>query len=266
MQEEIERELARLGGRSACVVLRLNPSSARGYEQLVALRPEQRFAAASLAKVPMLVEMMQQVHAGQLSWDTCYAVAPEQRVAGSGVLAELSSQLRPTLADLAYLMITISDNTASNLLLSLVGMEAVNTTMQHMGLKATRLERRFMDFAARQAGHDNWTCAGDMAQLFMAIATELPERERVLAILLRQNDYTLLPGYWGEDIPFAHKTGALEGTLHDAGILYPSAPASASTPPPIVIAALTDQQTDEPLTRYVLARIGRILYDKAARL
>ena len=52
------------------------------------------------------------------------------------------------------------------MLLDLVSLEAVNATMQGLGLTKTRLERRFMDFAARKAGRDNWTTAGEMARLF----------------------------------------------------------------------------------------------------
>jgi beta-lactamase class A len=262
MQALIEQELHKLGGRTACVVLRLDLSAETeteaGYEQLVSVHPERRFAAASLAKVPILVEVAHQVHQKRLAWETCYSVAEEDRVGGSGVLAELSPQFRPTLHDLAHLMITISDNTASNTLLSLVGIEAVNETMRQLGLTTTRLERRFMDFVARQAGRDNWTSAGDLARLFAAIATRLPEREQMLAILRRQNDFALLPGYWGEDFPFAHKTGWLNGILHDAGILYsPTSPNAA----PLVIVTLTDEQVDEPLTRYVISQIGRKVWE-----
>jgi len=190
-------------------------------------------------------------------------------VTSSGVITDLSAELRPTLHDLAHLMITISDNTAANMLLYLVGMEAVNTTMQQVGLTSTHLERRFMDFAARKSGRENWTTPGDMALIFSYLCSELlPERERMLNMLLRQNDHTMLSGYWGEDIPFAHKTGKLEGVLHDAGILYPPLPSgSAHTPhTPLIVIVMTADQTDEPLTRYTLARIGGIIYNEYCTL
>jgi beta-lactamase class A len=228
--------------------------------ELVSIHADMLFPAASLAKLPILVEVARQAEFGLLSWKKRYAVPDTARVASDGVLADLSAGLRPELFDLAHLMITISDNTASNMLLDIVGMDAVNMTMQQLGLTSTRLERRFLDFEARKVGRDNWTTARDMALLLTLFCTDLlPGKEKMLKMLLRQNDYTILSAYWGEHVPFAHKTGGLEGIIHDAGILYPQDPAIR----PVIIVVMTEGQADEPLTRYTLARIGRIIYDQA---
>ncbi len=261
MQYEIERELSTLGGRSACVVVRLDEAAPR---ELVSIHCDMLFPAASLVKVPILIEAARQIEFGLLAWDTRYTVPDTAHVSSSGVLTDLSPDLRPTLRDLAHLMITISDNTASNMLLSLMDMDSVNTTMQQLGANSTRVERRFMDFEARKAGSENWTTAGDMALLLSFFCTDLlPGREQMLKMLLRQNDHSLLSAYWNEDIPFAHKTGELEGILHDAGILYPPYP--VQTPqPPLIVVVMTAEQSDIPLTRYVLARIGRIVYNQEA--
>lgn len=253
MQNAIEHELAEVGGRSACIVLSLKQAAP---QELVSINPDIVFPAASLAKLPILVEIARQVDLGLLRWDTRYAVPASALVSSSGVLADLSSDLRPTLLDLAHLMITISDNTAANMLLYLIGMDAVNTTMQQLGLTSTRLERRFMDFEARKNGRDNWTTAGDIALLLSYLCTDFfPGKGQMLKMLLRQNDQTLLSVYWGEDVPFAHKTGGLEGVIHDAGILYPAHPPRS----PIIIVVMTADQADEALTRYRLACIGKAI-------
>jgi beta-lactamase class A len=258
MQQAIEQELARLSGRWACVVIRMHGSTP---QELVSLNPTLLFPAASLAKVPILIEVARQVEQGMLSWHTRYTLPDPVRASSSGVIADLSPALQPTLHDLAHLMITISDNTAANMLLHLVGFAAVNATMQQLGLQATRLERRFMDFAARQQGRDNWTTAGDMADLFFRLCSHsLPGSQDMLKILLHQNDYTLLPAYWGEDLPFAHKTGDLPGVTHDAGILFPPLAHISAKNAPLIIAVLTSEQVDQPFTRYVLARIGKLIY------
>jgi beta-lactamase class A len=209
-----------------------------------------------------------QVAHGKLSWEECYAVPPTARVQSDGVLGDLSPGLRMTLHDIAHLMITISDNTASNLLLDLVGMDAVNATMHDIGLTSTRLERHFIDFAARQAGLDNWTTAEDMTLLFSYLCTHhLANSESLLRILLRQNYNSLLPAYWGDDVPFAHKTGGLAGIIHDAGILYPPytphvrSGKGRSGRTAYIIVALTADQPDVPFTSYILSRIGKIIYD-----
>ena len=255
MQNAIEHELAELGGRSACIVLGLKHTAP---QELVSINPDMIFPAASLAKLPILVEVMRQVDLDILRWDTRYVVPTSARVPGSGALADLSPDLRPALSDLAHLMISISDNTAANLLLYLVGMDSVNTTMHQLGLTSTRLERRFMDFEARKSGRDNWTTAGDMALLLSYLCTDFfPGKEQILNMLLRQNDNTLLSVYWGEDVPFAHKTGGLQGIIHDAGILHPSHAPQV----PLIVVVMTAEQADEALTRYTLARIGKIIYD-----
>jgi beta-lactamase class A len=255
MQKTIELGLTSLGGRFACIVMQLGKAAPR---ELVTINVDMAFPAASLAKLPILVEVARQVEAGHLSWETRYKVSEEASVNNTGVLADLLPDLQPTVHDLAHLMITISDNTAANMLLNLVGMQAINVTMQQLGLTSTRLERRFIDFNARKAGLDNWTTAGDMALLLSYLCTGmLPDHERLLSMLLCQNDRTVLPAYWGEQVPFAHKTGELPGILHDAGILYP--PDMIETP--FIIVVLTSEMRDEPLTRYTLARLGGTIYN-----
>jgi len=255
MQKTIELALTSLGGRFACIVIQLDKAAPR---ELVTINADTLFPAASLAKLPILVEVAHQVELGHLAWETRYTVAEAACVNSTGVLADLLPGLQLTLHDLAHLMITISDNTAANILLNLVGMQAINVTMQQLGLTSTWFERKFIDFEARKAGRDNWTTAGDMALLLSYLsAGSLPDHEHLLNILLCQNDRTLLPAYWGEEVPFAHKTGELPGILHDAGILYP--PDMTSTP--FIIIVMTSEMVDEPLTRYTLARVGETIYN-----
>lgn len=259
MRKAIEEALERLGGRAACIVLVLDEEAPR---ELVSINADMLFPAASIAKMPILVEAARQVSLGMLAWETCYAVRESARVFSAGVLADLAPDLCPSLHDMAHMMIAISDNTASNMILELVGMETVNETMLQLGLTSTRLERRFMDYAARRAGRENWTCAADIALLCSYFCMDLlPEREKMLAMLLHQNDDTLLNAYWGDEIPFAHKTGALAGVLHDAGIFYPPHAVGTS----IVVVVLTAEQKDEPLTRYTIARIGKLIYEEWAK-
>ncbi len=232
-------------------------------QALVSIAPERRFPAASLAKLPILVEVARQIELGTFTWDTHYAVPPNPYADSEAVLAELSPDLRPTVRDLAYLMIVISDNAASNVLLDLVGMEAVNETMQQLGLYETRIERHFTDFEARRAGQENWTTPGDMALLLSLLSSNiLPERDEMLNILLHQTDTSTTPAYWNEDIPYAHKTGRLPGIVHDGGILNPPYP-SPTAPAPLIIVLMTEEQQDIPLTCYTMARIGRIILSNA---
>ncbi|HEY3992134.1 MAG TPA: serine hydrolase [Ktedonobacteraceae bacterium] len=256
MRNKIELNLAQLGGRAACVAISLEQS---GTRELVSINPDEVFPAASLAKVPILIELARRLAQpdSPYTWDTHLEVPGEARVASDGVLADLSPALRPTIQDIAHLMITISDNTASNMLLDLLSLAAINSTMRELGLSNTRLERHFIDFEARRAGRDNWTTAADMVRLFAHIYHgRVPDSKRLISILLRQNDYRILPAYWGEDEPFAHKTGGLEGIMHDAGILFR---APDNWQQPLILAVLTAEQADLPLTQLHLARLGRTI-------
>ena len=260
MQAEIEHELTVLGGKSSCIVLRLEQDTPK---ELISIAPDQRFPSASLAKVPILVEIARQIALGTFTWDTRYAVPPSPYTDSEAVLAELSPDLRPTVRDLAYLMIVISDNAASNVLLDIVGMEAVNVTMQQLGLYETRIERHFTDFEARRRGQENWTTPGDMALLLSLLCSNmLPERDEMLSMLLHQTDTSTMPAYWDEGVSYAHKTGRLPGIVHDAGILNPPYP-SPQAQAPLIIVLMTEEQNDVPLTCYTMARIGRMILNNA---
>lgn len=255
METDLATMLQEASGRVACLAISADRS---GERELCSLNPTMVFPAASLAKLPILLTLALELDrpASPYSWSTRLAIPDAARVPGDGVLADLSPDLRPTIQDLAHLMIAISDNSAANVLLDLVGMETTNQTMSRLGLGQTRLERRFMDFAARQAGRDNWTTATDMALLFSQLLNgRIPERVRLINMLLRQNACHILPAYWGDSALFAHKTGGLEGVMHDAGILFHA----LDSPEALIIVALTADQPDIPQTNLILARAGQML-------
>src|SRR5438876_8517011 len=99
MQKTIEKALTSLGGRSACIVIQLDKAAPR---ELVTINADMPFPAASLAKLPILVEIARQVEMGQLSWETRYKVSQAACVNNTGVLADLLPALQPTLHDLAH--------------------------------------------------------------------------------------------------------------------------------------------------------------------
>src|SRR5439155_8803283 len=96
-----------------------------------------------------------EAEAGRLSWTETICLREESRVPGSGVLRELHAGLEVTLEDLARLMIVVSDNTATNLLIDRIGTGVVNDYLASLGFEVTRLGRRMYDFAARDRGFEN---------------------------------------------------------------------------------------------------------------
>ncbi len=103
------------------------------------------FPTASMIKLPILVELFFQVEAGRLALAEPYVVHADDHVRGSGLLRHLTPGIRLPLRDLAYLMMSVSDNTATNLIVDLVGLAAVNRRMEALGCP-TLVLRHKIDF------------------------------------------------------------------------------------------------------------------------
>lgn len=216
------------------------------------------FPAASMIKVPIMYEIMRQAATDNLSLDDCLIVTSDIRTGGSGILKELRPNITMTIKELVTLMIIVSDNTATNILIDLVGMAAINTTMANLGLKSTVLRRQMMDFAAAQAGQENTTSAADLALLFTTIYSkcELPQEysDLMLDILKRQQIEDKLPFFLPEETVIAHKTGTLPGVEHDGGILF--LPSGS-----YIICILTSDLTANYQGLQLVAALGKIIYE-----
>jgi beta-lactamase class A len=285
LAQRIDAILAPLGGRTACAARRFDHAPARSLpmashshehhgdhdhdaastnlppaaaqeERSILLRTDEAFPAASLAKLPIAVELLRRVDLGQFDlaerWDT----AAEPRAGGGGVLDVLDPTTRLTLGDLCALMLIVSDNTAANFLLGLVGMGEVNESMSRLNLSHTRLARQFMDVAARAARRDNLTSAGDMLALLTLIrGGALPGARRLRETLAAQLSFAeLAEGWLPAGAQLAHKDGTLDDTAHDAGLL--TGPGGACA-----YCLLTTEQRDIPAARAAVGRVVRLLWD-----
>ncbi len=159
-------------------------------------------------------------------------------------------------------MLGVSDNTAANFLLDLVGMGEVNETMSRLKLSQTKLARHFMDFAARDAHRDNLTSASDMLSLLTLLrGGALPGAGRIRELLAAQQLDGDLRAWLPETAQLSHKSGALDdtgagdGVFHDAGFL--SGPSGGC-----VYCILTAGWRDQPAARYAVGRTLRALWDR----
>lgn len=251
-----------LGGRAAVAAQRFGPLpgqglAAGGAPASVAIRADEVFPAASLAKLPIAIELMRRVDMGQFDLRERFDTADEPRVGGAGVLDALDPATTLTLGDLCALMLIVSDNTASNFILDLVGMGEVNETINRLKLRHTRLARRFMDTDARAAGRENVTSAGDMLSIMSLIrGNALPGGRRLRELLLAQQSFSeLVEGWLPPTARLAHKDGTLEGVVHDAGIL--SGPGGVA-----MYCALTAEQPDTLAARAAVGATLRLLWDE----
>jgi len=186
-----------------------------------ATREAEPFEAASLFKVPVLVEVLKQERLGRLAPDQQLTVKPEHWADGAGVLQAQVGK-RFSVAELTEAMIVQSDNIAARVLMDAVGVDSVNATMLALGLTDTRLAPLAAD---RGDGHSlHRTSARDMAQLLALIGSgglvDAPTSEQALRLLERkQANAWLATGlpWWAK---LAHKWGELPDARHDAGIVY----------------------------------------------
>ena len=261
LTERVTALLEPLGGRTAVAAQRFGPLPGRAPADgdsltSVGIRADEVFPAASLAKLPIAVELMRRADMGQFDLRERFDVSGEPRAGGGGVLDFLDTDTRLTLAELCTLMLIVSDNTASNYILDLVGMGEVNETVSRLKLQRTKLARHFMDSAARASGRENLTSAADMLTLISLIrGNALPGGRRLREMLLAQQSFRELTEVWlPPSASLAHKDGALEGVVHDVGIV--SGPGGVA-----LYSVLTAEQGDTLAARAAVGQVLRLLWD-----
>jgi beta-lactamase class A len=199
--------------------------------QVFAFGANDIFPSASVIKVPILIELYRRVEEHHISLDHLLLLRKEDQVGGSGVLKDLSPNTEYSLRDLAMLMISVSDNTATNLLIEFLGIDSVNTTLRRLGAENTELVRPLQRVPAGPYEHINHTTAADMALLMERLATggaiSFAVSIEMVAILLKcQGPVSIIksppePQWVGQNlIIVAHKTGSLNQASHDVGIVY----------------------------------------------
>jgi len=185
---------------------------------------DQPFPAASLVKIPILVTCFKAVEEGRLDLSEKHVLRREDRVGGSGILRRMRNGRSFTYSQLIDYMVTESDNIACNILIDRLGFDYINQVFEELGLQKTRLNRKMIDFAARDQGVENYTTAAEMTGLLDRIyhhrCFNAEISERCLAVLKRQKINDRLPRYLPKEITVAHKTGLEKEVCHDAGIVF----------------------------------------------
>lgn len=179
--------------------------------------------AASLIKLPILAAFWETIRTGRLDPEERVRVPYQARVEGTGVLKALAPNLEPTWSDLATLMISVSDNVATNLLIDRLGLETIQAWIDQAGLGDTRLERRMMDRGAMAAGRNNVTSAADIEALLFTVATGTCVSAYASRQMRRALDAQQIQDRLARRVPEAvrvtNKTGNIDDVMHDAGIV-----------------------------------------------
>ncbi len=180
-------------------------------------------ATASLIKVPLLVQLMRAKREGAFKMDDKITLQTKHAVNGSGYLQDALAKgpVTLTVRELIVKMIVDSDNTATNRMIALAGMEKVNATMQSLGLAHTRLQRVMMDSAAARADRENVSTPNDMARLMAMLwrgeAAAPEDCREILSIMKRVKG--AFRATITDDVEVASKTGEIGGVYTEGGIV-----------------------------------------------
>jgi beta-lactamase class A len=184
---------------------------------------DRRFRAASTVKIPTMVELFRQVDAGRVRLDDRRSLRDDDRTPGSGVLQHLHTGIALTLDDLCTLMIAISDNTATNILLDVVGVDHVQATMRSLGMTTSVLGRRMLGRRPEEHEGENWATPHDyaaaLARIVDGTAAAPASCERMLTMLARQDGTRRVTRYAPPGVRWGSKPGTLPGVTNDVGFV-----------------------------------------------
>lgn len=230
LDQQIQAAVAGFSGTVSIYAKNLRSGVAYG------LRPDHRVRTASTVKLAILAATFQAVADGRVQWTDLSTLHDSDKISGSGILTEFSDGVRLPLSDLVHLMIVVSDNTATDLVLDRVPAEYVNEQMDKLGLHSTRVMRKLTPAsgspsgysrAGRDPSNERFGFGSSTPHEMVALLEKMEEgklvspeaSKQMLKILMRQQDRNGIARRIG-GMPVANKAGALDHLRSDAGIVY----------------------------------------------
>jgi beta-lactamase class A len=195
------------------------------------LNPDERVRTASTIKIAVMIEAFARVAEGKAKWTDEVVLTKEKKVSGSGILGELSDGLKLTLRDAVNLMMILSDNTATNLVLDVLTTDAVNARMESLGFKQIKIMRKVGSGGESTAGKDPENKKfglGFATPREMVLVMEKLERGEIISPAASKEMIDLMKREQGRNaigrslpnVPLASKYGALDRLRSAVGILY----------------------------------------------
>jgi beta-lactamase class A len=266
LQQKITDLIRESGAEAVAVAFR---DLATGAEMLI--NPDQTFHAASTMKVPVMMEIYRQAEVGRFSLedqlpikndftsivdDSHYSLSPDDD--SDLTLYKRVGQTAPV-RELLHLMITVSSNLATNILIERIGAANVGTLMRQYGANNIRVLRGVEDSKAFQRGMNNTTTARDLMILLRRIAerraVSKKASDEMVKVLLDQRFSEGIPSGLPSEARVAHKTGSITKLYHDAAIVY------LPKRKPYVLVVLTRGLEDEKRAHKLAADISREVYE-----
>ena len=216
MIEGLHELIAKTDAKVSALVASLD-----GSEILYAYRSHEKIVSASIIKVGIMLCALKEVEKGNLSLYQKILVKNEQILNDTMVFED--GEKRYSLLEIITWMIINSDNTATNVIIDILGLDKINAFFKDHKMQNTTLERHMLDASAIEKGLNNYSSQDDMYLIFdklyhrhllndelTDIAIDILKRQRLKDQLLR---------YIFEPVVFGHKTGELDHLNHDVGVL-----------------------------------------------
>ncbi len=245
LENQISIQLDKLGGDFGLHIEFLKTN------EVFSKNTQLQFWAASIIKIVIACTYFKQLADLKFDAKTRVVINESNFVLGSGVLKLIDRTNSYTYNDLVTLMLAVSDNSATNELIDILGIDNIEDYIKELKLANTTLKHKMMIKAGKGP---NFTTAADQALLLKLLyKNSIPESTEVLTLMKEETDRRRLPLLIPNAIEIAHKTGSLEQAVHNVGIVY--------SKNPFIFSFLSDDQLDKQLTTNVLATCAKLCYD-----
>lgn len=218
LEKNIEQEISNFKGEAGISIKDLST------DWQIIINQEKLFPSASLVKIPIMAAYFYAVKEGRIKLDEALTLRSKHKVSGLGPLKDSPSGTKFSVEKLIEIMITESDNTATNMLIDRLGFDYLNGCFKNLGLNNTNISRIMMDFKRRSEGIENYTTACDLAllleKIYNGMLIDRAVSFKCLELLKRQKIRDRIPAKLPLDTIVAHKTGLEKGICHDAGIVF----------------------------------------------
>lgn len=220
--DDINNRISTLQGHVGYYFYDLVSNESHGFNE------NDEFLAASVIKLPIYLSVCKFVFEGKANFEDKIIVHNENKLPSCGGLNCFTSDVELDIKSLCNLMIRLSDNTATNVLINHFGMDNLNNEFVKIGFIKTKIYRLLFDSVAANKGLENKICLKELSDalhtLYLKQYINVEYSDMIIDCLLKQQINHKIPGYLDEKLPIAHKTGEDTNLSNDVGIVFAKNP------------------------------------------